>query len=98
MKYTTTLPTLGQSVGWTAVFYTGFGLILSILGWFIITASSNILLKMIGLNIPGWATGWVLISVMVPLFALLGAISGAIIYLPIKALIQYFHKTARPAA
>lgn len=97
MKYANSLPTLGQSVGWTAVFYAGFGLILSILGWFISAASSNILLKMIGVNIPVWATGWVLIAVMVPLFALFGAISGAIIYLPIKALIQFFRNTARPA-
>ena len=97
MKYTTSIPTLGQSVRWTAVFYAGFGLILSILAWFFTTASSNILLKMIGLQIPVWATGWVLLAVMVPLFALLGAISGAIIFLPVKAVIQFFCRTAEPA-
>ena len=97
MKYANSLPTLGQSVGWTAAFYAGFGLILSSLGWFISAASSNILLKMIGINIPVWATGWILIAVMVPLFALFGAISGAIIYLPIKTLVHYFRNPSTPA-
>ncbi len=97
MKYAKSLPTLGQSIGWTAVFYAGFGLILSILGWFFSAASSNILLKMIGINIPVWATGWVLIAVMVPLFAMFGAISGAIIYLPVKTLVHFFRDPSTPA-
>lgn len=89
MKGTTSFPSLGQSICWTAIFYACFGLFLGVLAWFISTASQNILLRMLGLNIPGWAAGWVFLMVMVPLFGGIGAISGIIIYWPMKALIQY---------
>lgn len=93
-----TSPTLGQTIRWTAIFYAGFGLLVAILGWFLSMGSSNILLKMIGLNIPNWATGWFFLLAGVPLFALLGIISGMIIYWPARALVRYLRNSQQAAS
>ncbi len=98
MKSTFALPTLGQSIRWTAIFYAGFGLMISVLVWFISMASSNTLLKMLGWAIPGWATGWFFLVASIPLFGLLGAISGVIVYWPMRALVQYFHGSRKTAS
>ncbi len=98
MKTTTIFPTLGQSICWTAIFYACFGLFISILVWFFTAASGNILLRMLGFHIPGWAAGWAILLVMVPLCGVIGAISGAIIYRPMKALIQYLRSSRKMAS
>lgn len=91
MNKTSSLPTLGQSICWTSAFYILFGLAVSVLLWFVSSASSSILFRMLGFDIPGWATGWLLLLVSIPLFALAGAVSGVIVYWPIKALVSYLH-------
>lgn len=89
MKSSSTYPTLGQMVTWTAIFYACFGILLSILGWILNTASDNILLGMLGLDTPLWATGWLFLLFCVPTFALVGAFSGIIVYRPVRAIMHF---------
>lgn len=89
MKSPSTFPTLGQIVSWTVILYACFGILVSVLGWFVSTASANILLGMLGINVPGWATGWFFLVISIPVFAAIGAISGLIVYKPIKAAVQF---------
>lgn len=90
MKSPASFPTLGQIVSWTAILYACFGVLISILGWFVSTASANILLGILGIHVPGWATGWFFVGISVPVFAVIGAISGLIVYKPIKATLHFF--------
>lgn len=89
MKAPESMPTLGRSILWTAIFYVCFGFIFGILSWFLNAAGSNFVFKMLEINIPVWASGWILLLIITPTFAVIGAISGAIIYWPVKALIRY---------
>lgn len=98
MNVNTPSPTLGKTIRWTAIFYAGFGLVVAIVGWFISMGSSNILLRMLGLNIPDWATGWIFLLAGVPMFAVLGAISGVIIYWPVRALARYLRGSQQAAS
>lgn len=91
-------PTLGQIVIWTAIFYACFGILVGVLGWFVSTASANILLDMLGLNIPGWAAGWFFLAVSIPVFSAAGAISGLIVYKPIKAVVHFLQAKQEAAS
>ncbi len=98
MKGTTTFPTLGRAIGWTAIFYVFFGLILSGLAWSVGPTSAGFLLRMLSLNVPGWAAGWVMLLIAVPFFGMIGAISGVIMYWPLKAAIQYLSTSNKMAS
>lgn len=89
MKSSSAFPTLRQTIIGTAIFYGCFGIIFSIFGWILNTASENILLGLLGLNIPLWSTGWFFLLFCIPVFSLVGAISGIIIYRPVRAIVQF---------
>ena len=89
MKSVSAYPTLRQTIAWTAVFYAGFGIVAGVLGWMLNSASENILLGLLGVNIPLWATGWLFLLVSVPTFTFVGAVSGVIVYRPVRAIVQF---------
>ena len=85
MKSVSAYPTLRQTIAWTAVFYAGFGIVAGVLGWMLNSASENMLLGLLWVNIPLWATGWLFLLGSVPTFTLFGAGGGIIVYRPVRA-------------
>lgn len=89
MKPSSAFPTLRQTILWTAIFYGCFGIVVSVFGWILNTTSENILLGLLGLDIPLWMTGWFFLLFCIPIFSLVGAISGLIIHRPVRAIVQF---------